>query len=80
MTEHLLVRPIPRGHRDAQHQPRTATNASFPEGHGVNAHEIGPGVVRKDANVTVTAFATKHAMESYGYRFETPDRNDRRLR
>jgi ribonuclease Z len=47
---------------------------TFPEGHNVNAHEIGPGVVYKDANVTVTAFPTKHAMESYGYRFETPDR------
>jgi ribonuclease BN (tRNA processing enzyme) len=23
----------------------------------------------------VTAFATKHAMESYGYRFDTPDRS-----
>jgi len=40
-----------------------------------NAHEIGPGVVYKDANVTVTAFATKHAMESYGYRFDAPDRS-----
>src|SRR6185436_15231143 len=47
---------------------------TFPEGHGVNAHEIGPGVVYKDAKVTVTAFPMKHAMESYGYRFETPDR------
>jgi ribonuclease BN (tRNA processing enzyme) len=47
---------------------------TFPEGHGVNAHEIVPGVVYKDAKVTVTAFPTKHAMESYGYRFETPDR------
>ncbi len=47
----------------------------FPEGHKVNAHEIGSGVVYKDANVTVTAFATKHAMESYGYRFDTPDRS-----
>jgi ribonuclease BN (tRNA processing enzyme) len=47
----------------------------FPEGHNVNAHEIGPGVVYKDGNVTVTAFATKHAMESYGYRFDTPDRS-----
>jgi len=47
---------------------------TFPEGHGVNAHEIGPGVVYKDAKVMVTAFPTKHAMESYGYRFETPDR------
>jgi ribonuclease Z len=25
--------------------------------------------------VTVTAFATKHALESYGYRFDTPDRS-----
>jgi ribonuclease BN (tRNA processing enzyme) len=41
----------------------------------VNAHQITPGFVYKDANVTVTAFATKHAMESYGYRFDTPDRS-----
>ncbi len=47
----------------------------FPEGHNVNVHEIGPGVIYKDANVTVTAFPTKHAMESYGYRFDTPDRS-----
>jgi ribonuclease Z len=46
----------------------------FPEGHNVNAHEISAGVVHKDGNVTVTAFPTKHAMESYGYRFDTPDR------
>jgi ribonuclease Z len=48
---------------------------AFPEGHAVNAHEIQAGVVYKDANVTVTAFATKHAMESYGYRFDTADRS-----
>src|SRR4029450_6735073 len=48
---------------------------SFPEGHKVNAHEITAGVIYKDANVTVTAFRTKHAVESYGYRFETPDRS-----
>src|SRR5437899_686156 len=58
----------------------TRTNADgnqreFPDGHTVNAHEIVPGVVYKDANVTVTAFPTKHAMESYGYRFDTPDRS-----
>jgi ribonuclease BN (tRNA processing enzyme) len=41
----------------------------------VNAHEIRSGVIYKDANITVTAFATKHAMESYGYRFETADRS-----
>jgi ribonuclease BN (tRNA processing enzyme) len=48
---------------------------AFPEGHAVNAHEIRPGVIYKDGNVTVTAFATKHAMESYGYRFDTADRS-----
>jgi ribonuclease BN (tRNA processing enzyme) len=46
----------------------------FPDAWKVNAHEIKAGVIYKDENVTVTAFATKHAMESYGYRFETPDR------
>jgi ribonuclease BN (tRNA processing enzyme) len=45
------------------------------DGWKVNAHEISPGVIYKDANITVTAFATKHAMESYGYRFDTPDRS-----
>ena len=58
----------------------TRTNAegnqrTFSDGHKVNAHEIGAGVVYKDANVTVTAFATRHAMESYGYRFDTADRS-----
>jgi ribonuclease BN (tRNA processing enzyme) len=46
----------------------------FPDAWKVNAHEINAGVVYKDDKVTVTAFATKHAMESYGYRFDTPDR------
>ena len=43
----------------------------------VNVHEIQPGIVYKDDNVTVTAFATKHGdwEESYGYRFDTVDRS-----
>ena len=58
----------------------TRTNADgnqrdFPKGASVNAHDIRVGIIYKDANVTVTAFATKHAMESYGYRFDTPDRS-----
>jgi ribonuclease BN (tRNA processing enzyme) len=72
MTEHLLqayrvdveTRTNPDGN---QHE--------FPQGHKVNAHEVAPGVVYKDEHVTVTAFATKHAMESYGYRFQTADRS-----
>jgi ribonuclease BN (tRNA processing enzyme) len=45
-------------------------------GFKVNVHEIQPGVVYKDQNVTVTAFAVHHGkwVHAYGYRFETPDR------
>ena len=71
MTEHILE--AYRVDIDTRTNP-DGNQRTFPEGHGVNAHEIGPGVVYKDAKVTVTAFATKHAMESYGYRFDTPDR------
>src|SRR5262244_1692591 len=72
MTEHILqayridieTRTNPEGNQ-----------RGIPDGWKVNAHEIRPGVIYKDANVTVTAFPTKHAMESYGYRFDTPDRS-----
>lgn len=41
----------------------------------VNAHEIGPGVIYKDTNVTVRALQVKHGdLTAFGYRFETPDR------
>jgi ribonuclease Z len=72
MTEHLL-----EAYR-LDIETRTSPDGNqrgFPEGHTVNVHEIGPGIIYKDVNVTVTAFATKHAMESYGYRFDTPDRS-----
>jgi ribonuclease Z len=74
MTEHLLE--AYRVDFETRTKDRKLyTVGAFPEGHVVNAHEVGAGVVYKDANVTVTAFATKHAMESYGYRFDTPDRS-----
>ncbi len=41
----------------------------------VNVHEIRPGVVLKDAKVTVSAFPVRHGnVQTYGYRFATPDR------
>jgi ribonuclease BN (tRNA processing enzyme) len=41
----------------------------------VNAHEITPGIVYKDENVTVKAFHVAHGdVEAFGFRFETPDR------
>jgi len=43
----------------------------------INAHEVHPGIVYKDANVTVRAFAVAHGTWdfSYGYRFDTADRS-----
>src|SRR6516162_4837450 len=72
MTEHILqayridieTRTNPEGDQRGN-----------PEGWKVTAHEIKSGVIYKDAKVTVTAFPTKHALESYGYRFDTPDRS-----
>lgn len=72
MTEHIL--------QAYRIDTETRTNAEGdqrdnPEGWKVNAHEIKSGVIYKDAKVTVTAFPTKHALDSYGYRFDTPDRS-----
>lgn len=43
----------------------------------VQVHEIQPGTVYKDANVTVTAFLVKHGSwdVAFGYRFDAPDRS-----
>ena len=45
-------------------------------GYKVNTHEIAPGVVYRDGNVTVTAFPARHEemVNSFSYRFDTPDR------
>jgi ribonuclease BN (tRNA processing enzyme) len=49
---------------------------SKPRGYEVLARDAKPGMVYKDANVTVRAFAVKHGSwpHAYGYRFETPNR------
>ena len=53
---------------------------NFPEhndsGYKVDVHEVGPGVVYRDTNVTVTAFAVSHGEVAHalGYRVQTPDR------
>jgi len=45
-------------------------------GYKVHVHEIEPGVVYKDTNVTVTAFPVAHGSwkHAFGYKFETADR------
>ncbi len=52
-------------------QPQNST------GYKVNAHEIHPGVIYQDSNVSVTAFPVLHGSwpEAYGYRFQTADRS-----
>lgn len=43
----------------------------------VEAHDVTPGVVYRDANVKVTAFPNAHGewTSTYGYRFDTADRS-----
>jgi ribonuclease BN (tRNA processing enzyme) len=75
MTEHILeayredIR-IRRRDKEALGVPDQA------EGYRVVANEIRPGIVYKDENVTVKAFLVNHGdvPQSFGYRFETPDR------
>lgn len=47
-----------------------------PRGYEVRVTEIKPGVIYRDENMTVKAFAVKHGSwrHAYGFRFETPDR------
>ncbi|MFQ5926736.1 MAG: MBL fold metallo-hydrolase [Terriglobia bacterium] len=46
------------------------------EGYQVNVHEIEPGVIYQDENITVKAFRVSHGSwkHAFGFRFETPDR------
>jgi ribonuclease BN (tRNA processing enzyme) len=74
MTDHILE----AWQADIEERVSTETWQSphYRDNYKVNEHEVSPGVVYKDANVTVTAFPTKHAFpETYGYRFDTADRS-----
>jgi ribonuclease BN (tRNA processing enzyme) len=45
-------------------------------GYKVHVHEIAPGIIYRDKNVTVSAFSVAHGSwdQAFGYRFETADR------
>ena len=45
-------------------------------GYQVDVHEIEPGIIYTDENVTIRAFPVKHGSweHAFGFRFETPDR------
>jgi ribonuclease BN (tRNA processing enzyme) len=46
-------------------------------GYQVHVHEIAPGVIYQDKNVTVRAFLVAHGSwdQAFGYRFDTPTRS-----
>jgi ribonuclease BN (tRNA processing enzyme) len=58
------------------HVRRRGLEAADSTGYKVVVHEIQPGVVYRDAQVTVTAFLVKHGSwdQAFGYRFDTADR------
>jgi ribonuclease BN (tRNA processing enzyme) len=72
MTDHIL-----KAYREDIAVRRDGMERASAKGWQVNVHEIKSGVIYRDANVTVTAFPTRHGdwKESFGYRFDTADRS-----
>lgn len=71
MTEHILAA--------YQQDIRVRLDGLEPandSGYRVNTHDIKPGIIYQDTNITVEAFAVKHGSwaEAYGFVFTTPDR------
>lgn len=71
MSRHLLS-----AYSEDIHMRLNGGEPSNRTGYRVNAHEIWEGVIYKDSNVTVKAFAVSHGSwkQAFGYRFETTDR------
>lgn len=72
MTDHILAAWA----EDIKVRTEGLENANR-TGFQVDVHEIQPGVVFHDGNVTVTAFLVKHGTwdQAFGYRFQTADRS-----
>ena len=75
MTQHVL-KAYEEDIRIRVHDRQVMGRNPAQEGIKVNAHEIAPGLIYKDANVKVTAFHVNHGdvPNAFGYRFETPHR------
>ncbi|MEK6285593.1 MAG: MBL fold metallo-hydrolase [Acidobacteriota bacterium] len=71
MTEHVL-----KAYREDIGIRLNGGEPSNKTGYKVITHDVKAGIVYKDANVTVKAFAVNHGSwrEAYGFRFETPGR------
>ncbi len=71
MSEHIMA-----AYQEDIEMRVKGLEGAHPTGYQVDAHEVLPGVIYKDANVTVKAFRVPHGSWKYafGYRFETRDR------
>jgi ribonuclease BN (tRNA processing enzyme) len=71
MTDHLL-----KAYEQDIDIRLNGLESATPNGWKVDVHEIEPGVIYSDANVTVRAFPVKHGswVHAFGFRFETPNR------
>ncbi len=70
MTDH-----IQKAYAQDTHLRLDGFEPANPDGYKVNVHEVGPGLIYKDDNVSVTAFPVKHGSweHAYGFKFETAD-------
>ncbi len=71
-----MVAHILRAYADDIRVRTDGTQPIHPTAWQANPHDIAPGVVFQDANVTVKAFPVRHGTwpHAFGYRFETADR------
>ena len=71
MTAHILA-----AYQQDIHMRLYGLEPANTEGYKVDVHEIEPGVVYQDSNVTVEAFPVTHGSwpQAFGYKFHTPDR------
>jgi ribonuclease BN (tRNA processing enzyme) len=71
MTDHIM-----RAYSDDIKMRLYGQEPANDRGWRVVAHEIGEGVIYKDDNVTVEAFAVPHGSwpQAFGFKFSTPDR------
>jgi len=71
-----MTRHLEEAYAEDVHVRLSGREPETPDGWKVNAHEIAPGIVYRDSNLTVKAFAVPHAnwKHAFGYRFETRDR------
>ncbi len=71
MTNHIL-----KAYAEDMEIRLRGLEPSKPRGYEVRTEDIKPGMIYKDANVTINAFAVKHGSwkHAFGYRFETSDR------